>query len=148
MLARRYDCMSDAGELFDAAVDRYVEYFLLAGLAVYFRANPAVLVLCLGAVLGSFMVSYTTAKAEALGVKPPKGAMRRAERAVYVNFGCAVAPIWELLVPSSHRVASISLGQDLPVELALLIVAVVANVSAVRRMLRIAELVRAKKLVT
>jgi hypothetical protein len=40
MLARRYHCTSDAGELFDAAVDRYVEYFLLAGLAVYFRSSP------------------------------------------------------------------------------------------------------------
>jgi len=65
MLARRYGSMSDVGELFDAAVDRYVEYLLLAGLILYFRTNTVVLILCLGAVLGSFMVSYTTAKAEA-----------------------------------------------------------------------------------
>ena len=146
MLARRYNSMSDVGELFDAAVDRYVEYFLLAGLIVYFRGSLSPLALCLGAVLGSFMVSYTTAKAEALGVVPPKGAMRRAERAVYVVVGCGLAPIWELVVPGAHPVASISLGRELPVEIALLVVAVVANVSAVRRMFRIAELVRAKKL--
>jgi phosphatidylglycerophosphate synthase len=145
MLARRYHCTSDAGELFDAAVDRYVEYFLLAGLAVYFRSSPAAQLLCLGAILGSFMVSYTTAKAEALGVKPPKGAMRRAERAVYVTCGCALAPVWELVMPSAHSVAYFSIGRELPVELALLVVAVVANISAVRRMFRIAELVRAKK---
>jgi phosphatidylglycerophosphate synthase len=144
MLARRYNCMSDAGELFDAAVDRYVEYFLLAGLIVYFRDNPVALVLCLGAVLGSFMVSYTTAKAEALGVVPPKGAMRRAERGVYVTTACTFAPLWELVVPGSHTVATISWGRELPIELALLVVAVVANVSAVRRMFRIADLVRAK----
>ena len=146
MLARRYGSMSDVGELFDAAVDRYVEYFLLAGLIVYFRVSPIALVLCLGAVLGSFMVSYTTAKAEALGVVPPKGAMRRAERAVYVLVGCGVAPIWELVVPGARTVASISVGRELPIELALLVVAVVANISAVRRMFRIAELIRAKKL--
>ena len=145
MLARRYGSMSDVGELFDAAVDRYVEYLLLAGLSVYFRGNPIALVLCLGALLGSFMVSYTTAKAEALGVVPPKGAMRRAERAVYVLLGCGVAPVWELVGPSTHQVASISLGRELPIELALLVVATVANISAIRRMFRTAELIRAKK---
>ena len=143
-LARRYNSTSDVGELFDAAVDRYVEYLLLAGLAVYFRGSPVGMVLCLGAVLGSFMVSYTTAKAEALGVAPPKGAMRRAERAVYVIFGCAMAPLWELVMPGERVYATVAYGRELPIELALAIVAVVANVSAIRRMFRIAELVRAK----
>ena len=40
--------------------------------------------------------------------------------------------------------ATISYGRELPVELALMLVAVVANVSAVRRMLRIADRIRAK----
>jgi CDP-diacylglycerol--glycerol-3-phosphate 3-phosphatidyltransferase len=146
MLARRYDSMSDVGELFDAAVDRYVEYLLLAGLAVYFRSSPAATVICLGLILGSFMVSYATAKAEALGVEPPKGAMRRAERAVYVIFGCGLAPLWQLVEPGLPSYATLSFGRELPVELAMAVVAVVANVSAVRRMLRIAELIKAKKL--
>ncbi|MBN2575155.1 MAG: CDP-alcohol phosphatidyltransferase family protein [Deltaproteobacteria bacterium] len=145
MLARHYNSMSDAGGLFDAAVDRYGEYFLLAGLAVYFRGSLVGLVLCLGAVLGSFMVSYGSAKAEALGIEPPKGAMRRAERAVYVISGCGVAPLWELVVPGERTFSAIAYGRELPVELALLIVALVANVSAVRRMLRVAELARAKR---
>jgi hypothetical protein len=80
-----------------------------------------------------------------LGVEPPKGAMRRAERAVYVIFGCTLAPLWELVVPGDHSVAGIAYGRELPIEIALLLVAGVANVSAVRRMLRIAELIRAKK---
>jgi phosphatidylglycerophosphate synthase len=145
MLARRDGSMSDVGELFDAAVDRYVEYLLLAGLIFYFRNHAVVLILCLGAVLGSFMVSYTTAKAEALGVAPPKGAMRRAERAVYVLVGCTFVPLWELVLPGEHVFATVSYGRELPVEITLFIVGVVANVSAVRRMLRIAELIRAKK---
>lgn len=145
MLARRYNSMSDIGELFDAAVDRYVEYLLLAGLAIYFRHSPVVLVLCLAAILGSFMVSYATAKAEALGVEPPKGAMRRAERAVYVLFGCGVAPLWGLVMPGEHAFAGVYYGIELPVEVALFIVGTVANVSAVRRTVRIADLIRAKK---
>jgi hypothetical protein len=72
--------------------------------------------------------------------------MRRAERAVYVTCGCALAPIWELVMPGEHTVASISVGRELPIELALLVVAVVANISAIRRTFRIAELIREKKL--
>jgi hypothetical protein len=48
-------------------------------------------------------------------------------------------------MPGEHVFATISYGRELPVELTLLIVGVVANVSAVRRMLRIAELIRAKE---
>lgn len=145
MLARRYNSMSDVGELFDAAVDRYVEFLLLAGLAVYFRERPVALLLCLGTVLGAFMVSYATAKAEALGVEPPKGAMRRAERAVYEIFGCGVVPLWQLVAPANRSIATLSLGRELPIEFALLLVAVVTNISAVRRLLKIADLIRAKK---
>jgi hypothetical protein len=72
--------------------------------------------------------------------------MRRAERAVYMTSGCAAAPLWQLVVPGAPNFATLSLGRELPVELAMLVVAVVANVSAVRRMFRIAELIRAKKL--
>ena len=145
MLARKYNSMSDLGELFDAAVDRYVEFLLLAGLAINFRSSPVGLILCLAAVLGSFMVSYATAKAEALGIEPPKGAMRRAERAVYVIFGCTMAPLWELVVPGDRSYAGIAYGRELPIEVALLVVATVANASAVRRMLRTADLIRAKR---
>jgi CDP-diacylglycerol--glycerol-3-phosphate 3-phosphatidyltransferase len=145
MLARRYNSMSDVGELFDAAVDRYVEFFLLAGLAIYFRSSPVGLILCLATVLGSFMVSYATAKAEALGIDPPKGAMRRAERGVYLIFGCTMAPLWELVVPGDRSYATIAYGRELPIELALFVVATVANASAIRRMLRTAALIRAKR---
>jgi CDP-diacylglycerol--glycerol-3-phosphate 3-phosphatidyltransferase len=147
ILARRCHTTSDAGELFDAAVDRYVEFLLLAGMAFYFRTRPVAGLLTLGAIMGSFMVSYTTAKAEALGVPPPKGAMRRAERSVYLIFGSTLVPFYALLFPNPRMLAGISIGRELPAELAILVVAVVANVSAVRRMLRTAELIRAKKLV-
>ncbi len=145
MLARRYGTMSDVGELFDAAMDRYVEFFLLAGLTFYFRHQPVVEVVCLAALLGSFMVSYSTAKAEALDVPPPKGAMRRAERAVYLIVGCWLVPLWARVMPGPGTFVGLAIRQEFPVELAMLVVAVVANVSAVRRMLRTAQLIRAKK---
>lgn len=145
ILARRLQRESPAGGLFDAAVDRYGEFLLLAGLVIYFGGAPLVQVVGLGAILGSFMVSYVSAKAEGVGVAPPKGAMRRAERSVYIILGCAFAPPVALLLSPSPRGAMVPLGPEITVELAMLIVAVVANISAVRRLRRIAEDVRAKK---
>jgi phosphatidylglycerophosphate synthase len=121
-----------------------VEFFLLAGLVFYFRNTPVIEILTLGAILGSFMVSYATAKAEALGVAPPKGAMRRAERAVYLIFGCAFVPLAGLLWPSVTRGSPVYLCREIPVELAILVVATVTNVSAVRRFIRIADSLRAR----
>jgi phosphatidylglycerophosphate synthase len=144
ILARHLRTTSDLGELFDAAVDRYVEFFLLAGLVFYFRDTPLMQILTLGAILGSFMVSYATAKAEALGVAPPKGAMRRAERAVYLIFGCAFVPLAGVLWPSVTRGSPVYLCREIPIELAILVVATVTNVSAVRRLFRIADSLRAR----
>ena len=87
MVARMSGVASDAGEILDAAVDRYVEFFFLSGLIIYYREIPVLQILALLALLGSFMVSYSTTKAEALNVNPPKGSMRRPERAVYLTLG-------------------------------------------------------------
>ncbi|HSZ80769.1 MAG TPA: CDP-alcohol phosphatidyltransferase family protein, partial [Polyangia bacterium] len=39
VLARRTGVASDAGEVLDAAVDRYIEFLFLAGVAVYYRTH-------------------------------------------------------------------------------------------------------------
>lgn len=62
-IARRTRTASEAGEVLDAAIDRYGEFAFLAGLAFWFRASSTLLGLTLLAVLASFMVSYSTAKA-------------------------------------------------------------------------------------
>lgn len=133
MVARLTKTSSDAGETFDAAVDRYNEFFFLAGLAYVFRQDARILVLVLAALLGSFMVSYATAKAEALHVKPPRGAMRRAERATYLTLGVGFVPI-------AMRFAESGLAGIAPVLVALALVAVVGNVSAARRIFAVARL--------
>jgi phosphatidylglycerophosphate synthase len=140
LVARRTGTASDAGEVFDAAVDRYSEFLFLAGLAVHYEAEPALLVLTLAALLGCFMVSYSTAKAEALRVEPPRGAMRRGERAVYLVLGATLTPFVQAAAPDG------ALGSpwlaEAPMLAALLVVGVVANTSAVRRFHAIAAAVR------
>jgi phosphatidylinositol phosphate synthase len=64
MVARLRGVASEAGEVLDAAVDRYSEFFFLAGLCIWYRSDVGAMVLVLTALLGSFMVSYSQAKAE------------------------------------------------------------------------------------
>jgi phosphatidylglycerophosphate synthase len=136
VVARASKKASDAGEVLDAAVDRYTELALLGGLAVYLRDPLPLLVLTLLAICASFMVSYSTAKAEALGVTPPRGSMRRSERAVLLVVGTALVPFAALLGARLH---------DAPIVLSLVLVALVGNVSAVRRLAAIARAVDAKE---
>ena len=70
----RWASPSDAGEVVDAAVDRYGEMFFFGGLVYYYREHDQVLFIVLAALVGSFMVSYATAKAEAMGVPRPRAA--------------------------------------------------------------------------
>jgi CDP-diacylglycerol---glycerol-3-phosphate 3-phosphatidyltransferase len=142
MVARISGIASDAGEVLDAAVDRYVEFFFLSGLIIYYHEIPVLQVLALLALLGSFMVSYSTTKAEALNIDPPKGSMRRPERAVYLTLGATLSA---LTIPwlEIHREFSVPLGY--PMVMALGLVAVVANVSSIERFWSIAKAIRVRE---
>jgi CDP-diacylglycerol--glycerol-3-phosphate 3-phosphatidyltransferase len=133
VLARRLGVASVAGEVLDAAVDRYVDFALIGGLVVYFRARPAQLLLTLAALLAAFMVSYSTAKAEALHVTPPRGSMRRVERSVLLVTAAALAPAAALFAPA---------WQEVPIFAALGIIALVGNVSAATRLHAVRTAVR------
>jgi hypothetical protein len=100
-----------------------------------------VLVLVFAALLGSYMVSYTTAKAEAMSVPPPRGSMRRAERAVYLLVGAGLTAYTRVAFAGfpSHAL------RELPILVALSLVSVVTNVSAVQRFGAIAAALRARR---
>jgi len=129
LIARKRRTASDAGEAFDAAVDRYMEFFFQAGLCLHFRAHPGPLLLCLGAMLAAFMVSYTTAKAESFRIEAPRGAMRRAERSVYMLVGAGLVPLWVLIARSDAPIW----WREAPLMLALVLLAVIGNLSAFQR---------------
>ena len=131
LVARRTGTASMAGALLDASIDRYEEFFFLGGLAIYFHASTWALGLTLLALAGSFMVSYGSAKAEAFGVPVPPGAMRRAERAVCLCAGVALTPLFTWAARGS---AVVPWAAHAPLLVALGLVAVVANVSAIRRL--------------
>ena len=139
MIARETGTASDAGEVLDAAVDRYTELFFLGGLVFSVRSDALSVGLALAATAGSIMVSYATAKAEAFRAFVPRGAMRRQERAVYLVLGAALTP---LAVGAVARWGLPNWVGHLPLLSALALVAVVGNVSAVHRLHALARAVR------
>lgn len=142
MVARLTGNSSDAGEVLDAAVDRYVEFFMLFGLVVYYREIPVLMLLAASAMIGSFMVSYSSAKAEALHVDPPKGSMRRPERCLYLLLGAALSPI---TIPWLERVREFPIAIAHPMVVGMGLIGVLANVSAIERHMAIAKAVRSRE---
>jgi CDP-diacylglycerol--glycerol-3-phosphate 3-phosphatidyltransferase len=139
MIARETGTASESGEVLDAAVDRYAELFFFGGIAYLERFDGFTLGLTLAATAGAIMVSYSTAKAEALHVVAPRGAMRRQERAVYLVVGTALVPIAAAVCARAALPMWIARA---PLVAVLAIVAIVGNVSAVRRLRAVAEAVR------
>jgi CDP-diacylglycerol--glycerol-3-phosphate 3-phosphatidyltransferase len=86
--------------------------------------------------VGAFMVSYGSAKAEGLGASVPPSAMRRAERAVCLCSGVALSPAFAWLI---HHGRIPAWSERLPLLVALALVAVIANVSAIRRLRHLAS---------
>jgi CDP-diacylglycerol--glycerol-3-phosphate 3-phosphatidyltransferase len=131
LVARRTGTASVGGALLDASADRYEEFFFLGGLALYFHETPAMLGLTLMALAGSFMVSYGSAKAEAMGMPVPPSSMRRAERAVCLCLGAMMTPPIEWVTRTQGLPPWVG---KVPLLVALGVIAVVANVSAIRRL--------------
>ena len=128
MVARSRGTASDAGELIDAAVDRYAEIATFAGIAAYYRSYPLGFWLALGSMGGALLVSYARAKGEISAIDARMGSMNRGERAVYVGAAGVLAPsLAGILEPNVlHPAFYVMLG-------ALLLVAVLSNITAIRR---------------
>jgi CDP-diacylglycerol--glycerol-3-phosphate 3-phosphatidyltransferase len=93
----RYSRMSGKGTPFgaflDSTLDRLEEGIVLTAVAAYFasRNDDFAVAACVVAVLGSLMVSYTRARAEALGVECKVGLATRAVRVVILSAGLVFA---------------------------------------------------------
>lgn len=98
-LARAGGKQSPFGAFLDSTTDRVSEAFVLGAIALVFhrRGNEVALAFTFAAVIGSFLVSYTRARAEALGLKGDVGIGSRAERVVVITAGLALAPWWHCL---------------------------------------------------
>ncbi len=120
------------GAIYDSSLDRYSEFFIYLGLAVHFRNHWALWVVFF-TFLGATMVSYTRARAEGLGFKCNVGIMQRAERMVLLFFGVVIGLVFHIYLEA--------------VATALIIIAVVSNITAVQRIYQVRKLEKAKKAV-
>jgi CDP-diacylglycerol--glycerol-3-phosphate 3-phosphatidyltransferase len=93
-LARSSGKGTDYGAFLDSTTDRIAEGFVLTAIALVFSrdGDEVALAAAVAAVAGSFLVSYTRAKAEALGVEADVGLGSRAERIVLIIAGLVLAP--------------------------------------------------------
>src|SRR6266702_983252 len=97
-LARAGGKTTPFGSFLDSTTDRVGEGAMLGAIALIFAryGNEVALGATIAAIAGSFLVSYTRAKAEALGLRGDVGLGSRAERVVAITAGLVLAP-WGLL---------------------------------------------------
>ena len=116
----RYSRMSGKGTLFgaflDSTLDRIEEGIVLAAVAGYFavEGDDVAAAMCVVAVLFSLMVSYTRARAEALGVECKVGLATRPVRVVILSIGLIFAKgagigDFELLAPAVYAIAALTI---------------------------------------
>jgi CDP-diacylglycerol--glycerol-3-phosphate 3-phosphatidyltransferase len=116
----RYSRMSGKGSLFgaflDSTLDRIEEGIVLAAVAGYFavQGDDFAAAMCVVAVLFSLMVSYTRARAEALGVECKVGLATRPVRVVILSIGLIFAKgagigDFELLAPAVYAIAALTI---------------------------------------
>jgi phosphatidylinositol phosphate synthase len=93
-LARAGGKSTPFGAFIDSTTDRVGEGAMLAAIALVFARSGSdwAVVVTVAAVVGSFLVSYTRARAEALGLRGDVGLGSRAERVVLITAGLVFAP--------------------------------------------------------
>ncbi len=115
----RYSRMSGKGTPFgaflDSSLDRMEEGIVLAAVGAYFakQGDELAVAAVVLAVLFSLMVSYTRARAEALGVECKVGVATRAVRVVILSAGLLFAKgaglgDFELLEPAVYALAGLT----------------------------------------
>ena len=97
-LARQSGRGTPFGAFLDSTTDRVGEAVMLGAIALVFarHGNEVALAATFAAMTGSFLVSYTRAKAEALNLKGDVGIGSRAERVTVIVTGLFLAP-WGVL---------------------------------------------------
>lgn len=121
-VARMGGMVSKFGALYDSVLDRYCELFTLGGVAFYLMSCDDMIgaLLTFLALVGSMMVSYVRARAEALGANCSVGLMQRPERVVVTSIAVIAAGIAHL---------------NLIIVIGMALIALLANITAIVRIL-------------
>lgn len=95
-VARSLQVSGPKGAFLDSVMDRYQDFFMMLGVAIYFR-NHWMFYVCLLAIMGSALVPYARAKAESLGIEVADvGAIQRPERFFLLGFGSIISSVLQI----------------------------------------------------
>jgi len=123
-LARASGQVTAFGAFLDSVIDRYSDIAVMLGIVVLYARtpNPRGAVVAMAGLAGSVMVSYTKARAESIGVECNVGMMERPERLICLIAGALL----DVMEP------------------ALWVLAVLANLTAVQRIVFTRRMMRAE----
>ncbi len=130
------------GAFLDSVLDRYTELIIYLGIWFYFyrhdAASPLLSLTLLFILFGSLMVSYTRARAEGLGQVCLGGLLQRGERIILVGCAGVLNSLFNGLTALMHLHGT----QDLVLFLALMILAIGTNLTALWRFLDVLKKLR------
>ena len=99
-VARLAGSDSDYGAFLDSVVDRYSDLAVLLGILVYYetRGDTTGSIATMATLAGTFMVSYTKARAQSIGLRCEVGIMERPERLIALIAGATFLVLTPIMV--------------------------------------------------
>ena len=93
-VARFSQKVTKFGAFLDSVLDRYSETFIYMGFAYYYFTQTEFIFIFIAflLILGAYMLSYTRARAEGLGIQCKVGLLPRGARLVFVAIGAIFGP--------------------------------------------------------
>lgn len=147
-LARITESSSDYGALFDSVLDRYSEMIMFLGICYYFISHDYFYssLFAFIAMIGSVMVSYTRARAEGLGIDASVGIMQRPERVLIIGVSSWACGLVSNAYGSAVLIEALPLFETISIfTIPMLILAVMANITAIRRLVYAKNQIENKK---
>jgi len=107
VVARKLGKATTFGSFLDSVLDRYSDLLLLLAILIHYliKEDPGLVILTSFVSMGTVLIPYIRAKAEALGVPCTIGLMERAERIILLSIGALfqwMEPILWILAILTH----------------------------------------------
>jgi phosphatidylglycerophosphate synthase len=111
-LARKGLQQTHSGAFLDSVLDRYSDFSAVFGIWLHFLFEPVnnhqvmITALLFLFLTGSFLVSYSRARGEGLGLSTSRGCFGRAERVITLGVGSIITDLLVLFFPTQHWAAN------------------------------------------
>lgn len=142
-VARETNMVTKSGAFFDSCSDRYSDTFVFIGIAVFFLSKNFshaagsftislpdyyTIIIIMTILMGSAAMSYVKARGEVVGATTKRGLMQRPERIMMLAVFSVLNPFAAILLQSRN------INPDLALIVALTVMSILINISAVVRM--------------